>query len=180
MRKIETSEEIEARSRRNRRIGSIFIIALLVLSSLGFAYYGGGSSQEQAAGNPEGNQYGLIEIKNGQDTFYFATYPETFADIPVELNKNYLSYQGQEIFLDIKNDFALQELSLNLGKYAGRMQKACYGHCEEDLPEKGCDNNLVVFRESDTERVYSQDNCVFIQGSIKAVDAFIYNLFNLG
>ena len=52
---------------------------------------------------------------------------------------------------------------------------------DRNLPEKECngDYNFIVIRESEIEKVYSEDNCIFIDGDIKSIDAFIYNIFEI-
>ena len=54
------------------------------------------------------------------------------------------------------------EIAYNLGKFASKVQNACYGQCNEDLPEKTCTDNLIVISYSNTSKVYQQDNCIFI------------------
>ena len=71
------------------------------------------------------------------------------------------------------------EISLSLGRYTGRIQEACYGKCDKDLPEKDCTQNLIVWKDSAENKVYSQGKCVFIEGDLRAVDAFLYKIFEL-
>ena len=64
-----------------------------------------------------------------------------------------------------------------LGPFVSRIQEACYGPCEEDLPEKSCEDNLIVVKESEESKIYQEENCIFIEGGTGAIDAFFYRLF---
>jgi regulator of sigma D len=59
------------------------------------------------------------------------------------------------------------------------MQEACYGSCERNLPEKNCTENIIIFKDSKENSVTQQDKCVFIEGDLRTVDAYIYKLFEL-
>jgi len=64
-----------------------------------------------------------------------------------------------------------------LNAYASRVQEACYGKCDKNLPEKSCNDSLIVFRQNDSEKISQSDNCIFIEGNLRDADAFIYKLF---
>jgi len=98
-------------------------------------------------------------------------------NIPVDISLTPESYLGGNIYIESDNQGILQELASTIGSFS-RLQEACYGKCEENLPEKTCDDNLIVWKESAENKVYQENNCVFIEGDISAADAFIYKLFN--
>ena len=60
--------------------------------------------------------------------------------------------------------------------YSYRIQDACYGECERDLPEKSCEEKIIVFRESQEKQIYQEGNCIFIDGDLSSVDAFLYKI----
>ena len=99
-------------------------------------------------------------------------------NIPVEISSTPESFIGKKLYISAKNQGVLQELASTIGTFASGMQEACYGKCEENLPEKDCTENLIVWKESAENKVYQQDSCIFIEGDITAADAFIYKLFN--
>ncbi|PIN90786.1 hypothetical protein COU60_00380 [Candidatus Pacearchaeota archaeon CG10_big_fil_rev_8_21_14_0_10_34_76] len=177
MRKIRTPEEVEKSEKRKRLIVGVILIGLMAFSSLGYAFFGLGSSSEsdESLSNPyfDGNQWIL---DTGGIKFYLVNSVESVKDIPVDIENNLQDYLGAPLFIASDNDLSTNEVAANLGQYSSRMQRACYGACEEDLPEKDCTENLIVFRESEQKSVLQEDKCVFINGDIESVDAFLYSL----
>lgn len=178
MRRIKTPEEIESSAKRKKIIVGLIMVFIMVTSSVGFAFYSSDNSGQVENQENTINPYGFIEIYLGNNKVYLTNYPESILDVPVDIEKKALDYSGAEIYIDSNNTFAELELTLNLQNYASKISRACYGNCEQDVPEKDCSSNLIVFKQSDEAKVYSLDNCVFIEGGMKSVDAFIYNIFN--
>ena len=95
------------------------------------------------------------------------------------INFDIEDYYRKVVYVASDNKGAMYEIGQNLGKYTERMQEACYGNCSENLPEKNCSDLLIVFDESIERKVYQEENCVFIEGDLKAVDAFLWRIFRL-
>jgi hypothetical protein len=38
---------------------------------------------------------------------------------------------------------------------------------------------MIVWQKGAENKVYQKDNCVFIEGDMKAADAFLYKIFGL-
>jgi len=184
------SEEIRNRKKKRNTIfvGSILIF-LMVFSIVGFAFighgFGGGSvgnSGENSSGTTQGGDFynGQYWVVNrGGQQFYFTNSFEETSDVPVDTNLTLQKIAGNVLFIDSKDTTILNELSLNLGRYAQRLQPACYGHCKEDIPEKLCDEQMIVWVESENNKVYQEDKCVFIEGDTLAVDAFLYKILGV-
>lgn len=180
MRRIELPEIIEKRKRRNRLIVGIILIALMVLSTAGYALLSGssGSPEEEQTSNGElvyNGQYWLAE--KGGKQLAFSSSLEEVQGVPVSIRLSAESYSGSSVYIDSADSYSLNELGNNLYGIAGRVQEACYGNCNKNLPEKNCTEHLIVVRPAEKESVYQQDNCVFIDGGIVAVDAFLYRIF---
>ena len=185
MKRIETQEETEKKQRRNKIIVGFVMIFLMVFSTAGFALYGGNSgsnSDENGQTAQEADYNGQYWVYNvaGQE-YYFTNSKESVQNqnIPVDISAMQNNFIGSSVFIDSKNDIVTNELSINLGKIAGRIQKACYGKCNEDLPEKDCTENLIVYKLSEEKKVYQQENCIFIDGDLNTVDAFLYKLLGI-
>jgi hypothetical protein len=87
---------------------------------------------------------------------------------------------GKPVYISADNSEVFQELASALNTQAERVQRACYGSCEnDDLPEKSCNENVIVWTKNETNRVYVKDSCVFIEGDTRAVEAFLYRFFGL-
>jgi len=103
--------------------------------------------------------------------------PEAVVDISVESSIAIENYIGQILYMDTKDNGEIErEVFSLLGRYVTRAPRACHGPCEEDLPEKDCSQNIIIWEESTTNKVYQEQNCIFIEGDVMAVDAFIYYL----
>ncbi len=176
MRKIKTQGELEKKNKRNIAIMSILMLLLLVISSIGFAFISGPGlgSENQDSQEQETSLYDKISIQyQGTNINLLSSYND-IQNISVDNSINAGPYLGNILYIDAKNNGILQEISSTLGRFSSRVQEVCYGKCQENLPEKNCTENLVVWRESSENKVYQQENCIFIEGDIRAADAFIY------
>ena len=183
MRRIQTASELNRKEQRNKRLFSLFMLALLLFSTVGFAFLYRSEDNGAEEKNPSGvvqtgeNQWS-VKLGDGQ-VLTFRNSPEDVKDIPIDPSIDMSLYSSGIIYVDANKTLYYQEISYNLGRYVERMQPACYGKCGENLPEKNCSDNMIVFRESKLQKVYKQEKCVFIEGDMKAVDAFLYRLFGL-
>lgn len=179
MKRIESPEEIKKRQKRNKFIVGFVMIFLLLFSTAGYAFYSGdGLTNNQDSGFEQG-QYvnGLWAYQMNGEVFYFLKDLETAKEIQVSLTSGINNYYGKPLFIVSDDSIVESEISRNIGRYASRIQKACYEKCELDLPEKTCDDNLVIYKESENNKVYQDKNCIFIEGDLTSVDAFLYKIF---
>jgi len=102
---------------------------------------------------------------------------ESVANIQVKSSKSIADYAGKVIYLDSDSSLVANEIKSTLGLYSSRIQPACFGSCEKNLPELNCSDNLIVWNSSKIDNIYQEDECVFIEGDIKTLDAFIYHTF---
>ena len=181
MRKIGTDNQIEKRKKSTLAIG-IFILVLMVLSTLGYAFiYGPGFSSQQD--NPQSseptNVGGKWAVNFEGQTFYFTHSKDEVSEIEVSSTANLNDYVNTQLYVDSTNQAVNSELAAVLARYSSRIQRACYGSCEEDIPEKDCTTNLIVWKDAAESKVYQEQNCVFIEGDLRAVDAFLYHLLGM-
>ncbi len=178
MRNIEKPAEKERKRKRNSRIISIFFLSILILSSVGYAflaYQPGANTNSDIQNN--GNQW-IIQYQD--QTLTFSSSPASTADVEVSMNKDIASYVAKPLYIVSDNEGISYEIASNLGRYAQRTQLACYGDCDEStLPEKTCADNLIVWISSQENKVYQENNCIFIEGDMRAVDAFLYKIFKV-
>ena len=182
MRKIVLKENLETKGKRNTIIFSIFMLVLLIVSTAGYAFMSGSrdtketedkDSKVQQIGN-----YWVLTLDG--EKIYFSNSPEDVEDIQVSVYSiNLNAYKNKPLYIDSENQGIAGEIGSSLGKYAERTQLACYGKCEGDLPIKTCSDNLIIWKEAEENHVYENESCVFIEGDMKAVDAFLYKIFGI-
>jgi len=178
MRKIGSEKNAEEKRKRNTLFLSIFMLIILVGGTAGYAFisnpHSGGVSgdpKENASGRFVGNRW-VMSVDGIEMSFAYS--PESVSDVPVEATLSTTTFRGLSLYIESNNNAISSEIASVLSHYASRVQKACYGPCEEDLPEKDCSENLIIWRDSPQNKVYREDNCIFIEGDLKAVDAFLY------
>lgn len=181
IRKILTAEQIEQRNKKRTRILTILMLILLLGSTAGYSFFSGtkDSSSTSEGIQQVGNQWVLNS--NGAQ-FAFSSSPDSAKEINItSLIYDLNSYSGRPLYISSNSPSATYEISTTLGRFASRVQEACYGNCSLNLPEKDCTSDLlVVYNESDSQNeVYQENNCVFINGNITAVDAFLYKIMGL-
>lgn len=171
-----SAEEQTRKGQRRIRALSLLMLVILLGSTAGFAFIS--YQQDTPAAAPgEGD---VQDTGNGwqlrwhDQTFSLRASPSAVADIPVSATHTIDNYAGAVLYVDAESDAILAELDSTLGKYASRLQPACYGRCERDLPEVNCSTNLIVWRSAEEGNVRQEEQCIFIDGDIRAVDAFIY------
>ena len=179
IKRIQSHEEIEKKKKRRTFILSMFMLIILVLSTLGYAFFVSpqdDSNQENQP--PSQEETGKLSFKFNGFSFNLLSSKQEIEKISIEANITPEDYNGKILYVDSKNDLISKEISTTLGQISSRVQKACYGKCSDNLPEKTCKDNLIIFHESENKRVYQQDKCVFVEGDISSIDAFVYSLFN--
>lgn len=173
MRRIETKERLEKKRKLKVAIISFFMLFIMVLSTIGFAFMSNNDATEVI---PEAREEGQISFQYASQEITLRSTYEEIKEVSTNISSTILDLNGKNIYISSANKGILQELSL-LSLISQRVQEGCYGKCDENLPEKDCTSNLIVWVESSNNRVYQEQNCIFIEGDIKAADAFIYTLF---
>ena len=156
MRKIQSPEETAKKKKRNNMIIGLFMLAVLVLGTVGYGFSGFSDSAQNTEDSQENQEPNL---RNSLDSV---------KTIPVTLNKTPNDFIGKTLYIASENQEATNEIASTLGIYSQRI--------EQDLPEKDCSEEIIVFKDSPENKVYQEENCIFIEGDIKAVDAFLYKI----
>ncbi|HVY01942.1 MAG TPA: hypothetical protein VHA12_04230 [Candidatus Nanoarchaeia archaeon] len=182
MRTIGKKEDHAVKAKKNARNFTIFLLGMLVLSSIGYAFLSNPNVGTKQTTNTNSG-VSLVGDRwvfgNTGSEISLAYSPEEVENVSVSFFGTLNDYVQEPLFLDIENPGILTEIASPLQQYASRVQEACYGNCTRDLPEKDCSANIIVFRESDMQSVRQEQRCVFIEGDMKAADAFVYELFGI-
>lgn len=187
IRKLESKEESERKRKRNTFILSIVMIAILLFSTAGYF----SMREDTGGGNGEKNVEnigGSWILRYGDQTMTVSNPPESTENVSITMFNNLQSFYGKAVYVASDTDAGYYEVASSLGRYTERLQPACYGKCSKNYPEKDCNNTMIVIKalnssvseiESGKGKVYERDNCVFIEGDLTAVDAFIYRIFGI-
>jgi len=162
-----------------RKAISVLLLGVLFLGTIGYGFMSSLRNSGSNGGKQDSprNVGGKWEINVNGKTFYLETSPDEAENISVNIYKTISNYAGSSLYISSENDAVFNELYSVLRNYAPRIQKACYGSCPDlDLPEKDCTDNMIVWQGSLENKVYQEENCIFIEGDMRAVDAFLYNL----
>ena len=183
MRKIGSDKKIEEKRKRNATITGLFLLAILILGTVGYGFISSPNAQtnEENSGLEEGkvvNQGGTWMANFNGQVLYFTNSPDSVRNISVDITSNLNTFASSRTYIDSTDPAITREIASSLGLYS-RLQEACYGKCERDLPERDCSENLIIWKDSLERKIYQEEKCIFIEGDLKTVDAFLYKIFGL-
>ena len=169
-------------------IWAVFILVIMVSSVIGFMYQPENTNEvNDGSVNYNGfkfinnNGYWVLE-KDGQ-SYYFTNLPDDVKSI--EIPQISINNQKQYFLYDYK------DLQNNLGIVSGKLRlvlnnkgvtvvDACIKeeNCPNDWPVKDCTNDGFYFKIRNQSRVYKDDKCYVLEGSLtdinKEVDKINY------
>ncbi|MBT6690132.1 hypothetical protein HN903_03805 [archaeon] len=207
MRRIKSIADIERARRRNNIIMGVGMIFLLLASTAGFAIMNA-DSEEESVVEELGFEFvrdgGMWKLILDESVFGFQYLPSEVEDVDVNVSVEFGDYSGKALYFVNPNE-GVGEVLNNLGGYILRYQESCLQQdsresvvggrwsddlgnltnnsdvfCDENLPIKDCDSNLIIFDIGNETRVYGDNNCVFIEGDfLKGVDAFLYDILDI-
>lgn len=183
MSRIKSLGEISRKEERTKRISGIVIISLLLLSTIGFALsmvnFGANPTiEEEIQGFSNNGQYWIYTV--GSQKYYFTHHVDELNLSLFNITKNLADFGGKQIYVDSELTGGLQEIYNSLGLYLGKINEACYGTCDKDLPELDCSiEPLIVIRESTVESITEEQSCIFINGNMKTLDSFLYKVLGI-
>ncbi len=192
MRKLTSKKEMERKSKRNQYLLGIALVVIMFGSVFGVIV--GSFNSETKKEKIIYNGYEFIEQNNyylltlGEVDFYFAEDPnEIFLlEKEVSLTKTLSSLIGQPIYISSIDYSPSREIYQNIAPYAERIQFACLEDeiCEdENFPIKTCEDNLIIIKEAEQNKIYEKNNCIFVEGKkedlTKLTDELLFNLIGL-
>lgn len=172
MRKIKSEAELEAKRKKNARYLTFFMLFVLLIGTVGYAFLMG---DRQSKGTNSGEDMQWIDF--GKQRVYLTNPKSAVGNTSINITEDLSFYGNEKVYVASKSDNIYYEISNTLGRITERIQKACYGKCAENLPEKNCSDKLIIWNPSQENKVYQKENCVFIDGDLRTVDAFLYHIF---
>lgn len=182
MRKILSPKEIESKRKRNNSVIAVIMLGVLLAGTIGYGFMSSLRTQDNTDDNQDTNirQVGdRWEVKHNNNIFYLDNSLDEVKNISVTTHSTIYNLADSKLYIASDNQAVLNEIASVLSKYT-TTQQACYGPCPDnpDLPEKNCTSNLIVWQDSTENKVYQEENCIFIEGDLQAVDAFLYTLLD--
>ncbi len=196
MRKILSKEEKQKKQQRNQFIVGGILIAVMLFSTAGYAFYGG--LNDDAGNSGKKMQYNGYEFINngnlwilnlGESQFGFINNPNEINSLNIEtigLLKELYNYQDKVLYIDSNDNEASSEIYINLVNNVQRIQQACLNETlckDKNFPIKDCSNNLIIIKESNNSKIEQNKNCVFISGKkseiIKITDSFLLDIIGV-
>lgn len=191
MREIATKEKREKKETRSKTIIGLVLVALMVLSTAGFAFFSG-SKDETKKVEENGIKFTLNENNlwsfKIQDFEFLTQYTlKETENISVPVLASVNSYSGKPLFFSGEtSSIVKQEIIRNLQNFVPRAQDACINEdeCEGDLPIKNCsESNVIIINESEKIGITEEDNCVFIYApddeQARTADAFLFKILGI-
>lgn len=187
MRKITSDKDLAKRQKKNQLVLGIILVVLMLLSVLGYGFYGSEESYEQVReyrGHELFSNGELWILDYGVYRFGFSNHPaDTSGEVDLEL-KTLENYLSAPLYLSSNDSRVNTEISNNFGYIAERIQLACLQGevCEEGLPVKNCSSNFIVVSSGEANKIDQESNCVFIEGNgelTEVVDEFLFHIIGI-
>ncbi len=188
IRRIESAEEKENREKKRARIVGFVLLGIMILSTFGYAFFNNIGNEKPASNSEINNDLnGSIvqqsgdrwSINYGGQRILFFSSPNNVKNISNDFNITLGEYSNRPLYIASNNSGIREEISSSLGLFTSRVQEACYGQCDKNIPEKNCTDNLIIWKDSNENRVYQKEKCIFLEGDIRAADAFLYKILGV-
>mgnify|MGYP001596309227 CR=1 FL=1 len=184
LRQIKSKQEIEKKSKRNQLIVGSILIGLMILSTAGYSFLDSGDSGADKKSEYRGLKFNLVnglwQTEMQGISFKFQYLPQDVENISVIGNFSMQNYINNVLYV-VNNNQGFQDIYINLEQYILRTQPACLNNsnCTE-FPVKTCDENIIVFKESNETSVSQDNKCILINGDgFRGADAYMYHLLGI-
>jgi len=200
MRKIISKYEESKIRRRNRFLAGSVLIFVMLFSIIGYSFTGrvideNNSNSINYNGFEFVKQNGFWNLNLNGVNYVFSYNPKEIQDISdilgisnTELNvKNLDNYKRRILYIHSEDGAAFSEIRNNLfPAHTQGVQSACLEGeicADENLPIKTCDENFIIIKESEEEKIVQDNNCVFIEGKkenlLKLTDSFLFEILGI-
>jgi len=194
IKKLQSKKDQERKERKQQRwlgLGLIFIMfgsVFGVVVAFFSAQKANSPTQETYLGYNLNQGAGFYVLTRGNNNIYLNSNPNNINLLNYEINmsKMVAMFNGNSIYIDAKNTYLYQVLEQNLFTYANRIVPACIDEldCENNnLPIKTCEDNIIIIKESNENKIYEDNNCIYIEGKSEDIttltDIFLLRVFGI-
>ena len=140
----------------------LFIIFLMVSSTIGFMYSSDNSKKQ--------GKYSFTQTDNGWTTYINDQY-WSFDYLPKDVPNADINL-GSSVLINVESNQDYYELSNKLAKLNIITDRTSSITCN--------DKSILVFSESQDNKIYKEDNCFYFEGNInKLMDSLFYDLLGI-
>ncbi|HRZ85691.1 MAG TPA: hypothetical protein P5277_02825 [Candidatus Paceibacterota bacterium] len=189
MRKIDSRENQERKSREKQLIVGIILIVLLIISTIGFAFM---SDEEKSNNQKTVNYNGVKFINNGDNwfaqikgyTIQTKYNPQETENLSIKISSSINDFYKKPFYYTPSLSNGNYEILKNLNQFVERNQEACLsGENCTGLVKKTCSDNFIIFKESNLSLVYKSNNCIYIEGPnedhVKLADGVLFKILGI-
>jgi len=192
IRKLVSKQDIKKKQKRNQYILGAILIFVMFGSVFGVIVgsFGEKENTEKIIYNGheflEQNNYYILNL--GEIQFYFSEDPREIALLEKEINisKTLPDFIGKPLYVYSEDYSPSTEIYQNINSYVERIQPACLEDnvcIDSNWPIKTCEDNFILILESETNKIYEKDNCIFIEGKkedlTKLTDEFLFEIMGI-
>ena len=198
IRKLKSKKDESKRQKRNQLILGIILIVVMVGGTFGIVVNSFGKEDSSDTNiNYNGQEFyftsNLWYTELGNIQVAFKTNPNESLQIEEEINL-LNSYLNKPLYIYSEDYESKIEFYRNLYNLVERVQDACPDqgnlsadigelNCGEDWPTKNCENNLIIIKESEENKIIQEDNCLIVLGKredlMKMSDSIILKMVGL-
>jgi len=196
VRKIMTKGQIEKRDRKKKIIISAVLVAIMLFSSAGYAFF----SNDNTTTKTEKITYSGTEfIKTEYGTWQFIknSYqfetkfnPKDTENISSQISKTLDNYNQKPLYFGINSRIDIassgsNEILRNIYSLIERNDLSCLDeNCKEDKPIKDCYvDNVIIFKESNESIIKTEEGCMVLYSPIyeqeRTADAFLFKILEI-
>ena len=199
MKKIITRAEREKIKKRNQLLMGVILVILMVFSTIGFALSGRTNSQESEVMEYKNIKFiregGYWRFNYNNKEFISRYNPVEVKDINVPISLRLEDFFNKPLYLSGNSPEVFGEINIFMRDFVERINLACIEEEKEsnktdiceNLPIKDCKkDNIIIVKESkinESERIYQEDKCIFIESSIENQtlygDALLFKIFDI-
>ncbi len=192
MRKIISEHDENKKKKRNQIILGIFLVLTMFISVIGYSFQTNvrqntnqGNQTKTQSINYNGfnfvGQNGFWLLSKDSGSFIFRYNPQQIIGTNVSINPQ-ITYDNKILYINSADFSAESEIRANLAQFAGGIENACLGKCNE-TQIKTCNDNFIIIKEANESKISTDKNCVFIEGNaedlVKLTDEFLFKFLGI-
>jgi hypothetical protein len=157
-----------ARMDKTKLYMGLFIVFLMITSTLGFIY-GSGDSKKVGENKFTLTEYGWQFYLKSRDQYWYFDY------LPNEINLNYdIELINDKVFIAIEDNSYFYELSNKFALLGVILERI-------NFEEINCDGvKTLIFYEKSYDKIYKESNCIYFEGNInKLIDGLFYHILGV-